>query len=304
MKDFPRGSCEKTRAHYPKGLLEVATDVLTGVPLLARLASPLKTTERDLLFDIIGDLPKKIVVLLDRGHESCRVFDTITKAGSCYIARMRTRSWGLHHSGFVQSFLATGLREQVVTMENQHGLRTAVRLLRYGNDAEHLPIVLATNLFDRTKYPRTSILKAYKHRWRVETLYYRVKTLLHLESFHARTLNGIKQEVWAQLFVLGVTAVLVQKASRSAESPRAAINFKSVVEIVRRNLRILMACSHRLRTRLLKQLLAQIEKLRCRKQPGRKYERRSRRPQNSWRRPDGKNRARVQDARRRANASA
>ncbi len=306
IESFPLGKNKRTRAHYPKGLLLTVTDVLSGVPLLAELGHYRTDSERGMLANNFSKIPKGSILLLDRGYDGVRTFKQISDEDLHFIVRVRTRT-DSRISQNIMDFLSSGKKEQVVWIRNLKGTELKVRLLRYGLDVEGLPIVLATNLLCRSAYSRSEIMCCYKKRWKVETLYYRVKKLLQLELFHARSINGVKQEIWANLFVLGLTAVLINQAIKMAKmnTNKVAPNFKNAIEIIRRHLKwIILTRNEKQKKKILQEMYIAIIQVTCCKQPGRKNPRFSRQPQSSWRRPDGKNRARTQAEKKRVKAAA
>jgi len=284
IRSFPLEKDARCRAHYPKGLLLSVTDVLSGVPLLAELGHYRTDSERGLLANNLSKIPRGSVVLLDRGFDGVRFFKKLDDHGLFFIARVRTR---MHERCDlnIQRFLRSGRKEQVIEMENAKGIKMRVRLLRYGLDDENLPIVLATSLF-RKICLRSEVWSCYKKRWNVETLYYRVKRLLQVEMFHSRSINGVRQEIWANLFTLGLTATLVNQAVKVAKMKTEMIqpNFKNAIEVVRRHLCLIVLASCKAKKRTtLHEMYTEILKLKCQKQPGRKNPRIARRPQNTCR---------------------
>jgi hypothetical protein len=301
IENFPLDLDERCRAHYPKGLLLTLTDVLSGVPFKAELGHYRTDSERRLLTNVLPTLPKGSIVLLDRGFDGVKMFKRVADEGLFFIARVRSR---VHEkcSLPVQDFLRSRKLEAVVAFTNEKGLSMKLRLLRFGKDSEGVPIVLVTNLFGGAQYSRSEIFNCYKKRWKIETFYLRIKRLVAMENFHSKSVNGIKQEIWATLFVLGMTAWLALGAIRMRRMNIAHVepNFKNALLLLDEWLHLIIATRRRRRKTLLDQLCEEIARSVCIKQPGRKNLRIARRPQTSWRRPDGKNRARVQAEKQRA----
>jgi hypothetical protein len=76
--------------------------------------------------------------------------------------------------------------------------------------------VLLTNLVDPRRFPRTAIIALYWRRWAVETHYRDEKTLQHIEQFHSRTSDGIRQELFAILIGCVIARTLTALAVPSA----------------------------------------------------------------------------------------
>ena len=64
-----------------------------------------------------------------------------------------------------------------------------IRLVRGPKDSEKKPIVFATSLLDEEIHSTQSIRELYRSRWAIETMYNRMKNLLQIEKFHARSWN-------------------------------------------------------------------------------------------------------------------
>lgn len=299
---YPLDTDERCRAHYPKGLLLTVTDVLTAVPFKAALGHYRTDSERGLLTDVLPSIPSGSILLLDRGFDGLRMFLRLSAAGLHFVARVRSRIYE-RCSLPVQEFLRSGKLEAVVDFTNEKRMSMRLRLLRYGTDSEGLPIVLATNFFDRDEYSRSELFKIYKRRWKIETFYLRIKRLVAIENFHSKSVNGIKQEIWATLFILGMTAWLALRAIRLRRMNIECMepNFKNALLLLAERLHLIVESSRRKRRLTdLEKICDEIARSICIKQPDRKNPRLARRPQTSWRRPDGKNRGRVQAERGRA----
>ena len=85
--------------------------------------------------------------------------------------------------------------------------------------------VLLTNLVDPRRFPRTAILALYWRRWAVETHYRDEKTLQHIEQFHSRTPDGIRQELFAILIgcVIARTLTALAVPSESIETAQSRV---------------------------------------------------------------------------------
>jgi hypothetical protein len=85
--------------------------------------------------------------------------------------------------------------------------------------------VLLTNLVDLRRFPRTAIIALYSRRWAVETHYRDEKTLQHIEQFHSRTPEGIRQELFAILIgcVIARTLTALAVPSESIETAQSLI---------------------------------------------------------------------------------
>jgi hypothetical protein len=266
------------KTHYPKGLLVTATDVLTGVVKAATLDHEY-ASERELLLRLCDALEPGDLALLDRGFEGADTWSALEKRGLKFICRARAAG---NMSIPIKRFLNSRTRERVCELEDTSGARFKVRLIRLPRDRKGHPIVLVTNLIEE-KYRRREISKIYMHRWRVETAYYRVKELMALEKFHAKTLNGVLQEIWANLFVLSLTSGLTYLANQAKQYWELKVaNFKNALEVVAMNIHYFISNRHSKSRRWSRLIRGHIEAVTIVRQPRRKNPRISKQPGTSW----------------------
>lgn len=232
-----------------------------------------------------GDL-----TLLDRGLGGIEVYLDFLDQKQFFVHRIKTSGDTL--PDYVRDFLDSGKRDALVELTIRDRLakkerKMFIRLIRGPKDNEGKAIAFATNLLDNQTYSRGDLLALYQKRWGVETLYDRVKNLLQLEKFHARSYNGIMQEIFANLVVLALAAMLSatvidqEKLDPKVEVP----SFKNATEVVRAHLSAII--DHRIRglapKKLVEAMLREVAHIKHRKQPGRSYYPRvSRQPIESW----------------------
>jgi hypothetical protein len=286
-------SPRKTRAeegetHYPYGLMVSAVNVYTGQPVAA-VVDDYRTSERKLLAQLIARFEPGDLSLLDRGLGGAVVYLDYERHGQFFIHRARTS--GERVARYIQKFLDSGKKQKWIELEAadpESGEKVALhlRLIRGPEDSEGKPIVFVTNLLGQKRYPRREIIALYRRRWTVETHYGRVKNLLCLENFHARSYNGVMQEIFANLLILSLTALAVtavvveDKVDAEVELP----NFKNASESVRRHL--FAVIDHRIEgvkpRKLMKKILAEVRAVMYPIRPGRSYPRVSKQPIKSW----------------------
>lgn len=279
LVDYPRRTGSNSTTHYPFGNLVSALDVFSGQPLTARFQSYLGS-ERAMLVDMLDEFKPSDVLLLDRGFDGIETWKAIEQKGLHYVSRIKVGGRPTHA---LKDFLCGEATDAIVTMKIISGQTHTLRLIKVGLDRKSKPLVIGTNLF---KASAKDLWRLYKKRWNVETMYYRVKQQLCLEKFHAKTVNGILQEIWANLCVLAWTSLLIL----GKNTDKVLINFKHVLRMFNNCVRWFVYKSPP-RENLL-EWVTQITKLKIIKQPGRHYPRISKQPANLWntRRPLSKNR--------------
>jgi IS4 transposase len=238
---------------------------------------------------MLDDFEAGDILLLDRGYEGVDHLYEIHKRGQHFIARMRAAG---SCSEQVKALLRSDKKSIVVEVKTKSGESYPVRLVKMGRDRVGLPIVLCTSLIDKAKYSNREIFDLYLRRWEIETMYHRVKQLFSVEKFYARSLNGVLQEIWANLFMLGLAAFTVHATNTTTHV--SAPSFKNASEVVRRHLHYALSVrlTPRLALKCARKMLEQIDSIHSRKQLGRKNPRISKRPTTKWNihRPLAKNR--------------
>ena len=280
-------AAEEGETHYPYGLCVAAINVFTGQPVGA-VVDDYRMSERELLKKMIQGFAKGDLALLDRGLGGAKMYLEFERLGQFFIHRATTS--GDRVAGYIQAFLNSGKNQKTIsiTVKDDAGeeIKISLRLVLGPLDSEGKPILFVTNLLGRKRYRRRAIIELYRSRWTVETMYGRVKNLFCLEKFHARSYNGVMQEIFANLLMLSLTAAAVAAVvdeddmDVTAELP----SFKSAAECIRRHLfsvvdhRIVGIKPKKITRMILEEVRAIIYPIR----PGRSYARVSRQPIKSW----------------------
>lgn len=193
-----------------------AVNVFTGQCKAARVVNH-TCSERDQLRSMIElDFGRGDLTLLDRGFGGDQTFLCFDDYDQFYLCRMRSSGESL--ALYLQKFIASRKKHQVIRhrvtrLQAGEEAQIRIRLIRGPKDSEGKRIILATNFPDSKRYSCRSLLKLYQSRWTVETLYGRVKNLLGLEKFHSKSVNGVMQEIYANLLVISLTALIALGAS-------------------------------------------------------------------------------------------
>lgn len=283
-----RTRADEQETHYPYGMCVAAINVFTGQPVGA-VIEDYRASERSGLKRLIAGFSRGDLALLDRGLGGAQVYLEFQRREQVFIHRVTAAGGSV--AKYVQKFLSSGKKQCLFTLPvkgEKPGERIPVRLriLLGPLDQDGSPLVFITNLLDKKRYKRNAILKLYQKRWTVETLYGRVKHLLHLEKFHSRSHNGVMQEIFASLLILSLTAAAVcavidqDEMDIETESP----SFKAAAEVIRRHLFSII--DHRIvgtkPKKLLKQVLTEVRAVMHPVRPGRSYPRVSMQPIKSW----------------------
>lgn len=293
LEYFEQRSSSAGLGHYPGALLVTAMNVFTGQAKAARVGNHICSEREQLRSMIELDFSPGDISLLDRGFGGDPVFLCFEDHRQHYLCRMRAS--GKSNARYVQEFRKSGKKDalicQTVSRKEEGGekVEIKIRLIRGPKDSEGKRIILATNLLDGRTYTRKSLLKLYQFRWTVETHYGRVKNLLKLEAFHSRSVNGVMQEIFANLLVMSLTALVSLSAAAELKlDPEVAVpSFKNAQSVVKRHLLDAIGVRPRQMTKkkameTAKQMIKEASRLIWKKQPGRSYPRVSQQPIKVW----------------------
>ncbi len=293
VKRFPRRTQgdalkragKKLTIHYPSALFLTAINLITGQPTAVRI-DHYRAGERNLLLSLIKEFAPSDISVLDMGFEGFKVMVAFEALKQYFV--LRVRGHGKHMPLYLRSFLKSGQKSAIVKIpaisDDGKPCHLTIRLIQ-DLKQKGKPLIIATNLLDEKKYPASGVIKLYRKRWNSETTYNRVKNLLLLQKFHAKTVNGILQEIYANLLVISLTAIICYVTKIGRRIPQHVVpSFKNATEVLRRNLfqlidqKITRQQSNQLAARLIKDVARVLWK----EQPGRSYPRVSMQPINTW----------------------
>lgn len=269
---------------YPQAWLVTLLNSTTAQPIAAAVGSH-RESERELMLDLLSHCQPNDLLLLDRGLGGSRVYLKCYEAGIHFLHRLKTS--GDRVPLYVQDFLSGNKKSKLygvsATDENGEEILLWIRLVLGPKDSEGKRIVFATSLLDEDKYSVSSIRKLYLRRWAVETAYGRIKGHLALEKIRAKSFNGVMQEIFANLLVLSLAAIIDNEASRRLQLDRETRvpNFKSVLQVVRRHLAVIAAIEKISQAKVreaAEQMIHEASQVLWKKQPGRSCPRVSKQP--------------------------
>lgn len=197
-------------------------DVLNDLVIVADIESR-HVGERVLAGEYLVATRQNDLLLYDRGYPAFWLFALHRQEQRHFCARMP-----LDFSSEVSAFVASGKKSDVVSLSPSadarkqcqiYGLSCApisLRLIRVklkGGEIE----VLATSLLDEDAYPHAWLKHLYHLRWGVEEDYKREKCRLEIENFSGLSAQAVKQDFFAKIFVLNLTAILTRVAQAIAD---------------------------------------------------------------------------------------
>jgi hypothetical protein len=200
----------------PRSIARVSVlyDVLNFIVLDGQIAD-YATDERELAtrhFDQLeagGDL-----LLLDRGYPSYLLMYKLQQKGIDYCIRLCDDWWKE-----VRKMLAEGEVDKGVIFELSAKDKKAVTADPSGNYQVNCRLVaitledgtreiLCTSVRDKEALPYECFADLYHCRWNIEEGYKLFKNRLQLEAFSGKTATAVKQDFFAKLFMMSLTAAL------------------------------------------------------------------------------------------------
>ena len=218
---------QKDPVGWVQGMASVLYDVLNEVAIHAVLDG--KRSEKSFVLQDHSDCYRQeAIVLYDRLYCDYAVIAFHCSRGEDFVIRGRTSQTFHQVEAFVDSSANDRIVELTVTAKQQGwvkklGLprRVTVRLIKVALPDGTVEVLL-TSLRNREKYPHASFKGLYEKRWGIETYFDRLKNLLEVERFSAKSVIGIEQDFHGLVFLSTLTSVLlgeedyeVQQRSRS-----------------------------------------------------------------------------------------
>jgi hypothetical protein len=204
------------RGHAPQCLVTTVYEVFRRLPI-GRTVCPLQEgDERQQAQQLLPLFPPNSVSLFDRGFPSYALLAYLQQHGHLSLMRCPGTSTFPAVTAFVRSgrterhlwLTPSDTFKQHLTAAQRHALKPLrLRAIRLEDPEGHVSVLL-TNLLGPHAFPVQDIVALYWRRWGVETHYRDEKTLQHIEHFHSRTPNGIRQELCAILISCVVARML------------------------------------------------------------------------------------------------
>ena len=278
----------------PQATLTTLWDISSNTPRDWRLEK-CYASERFAAYDMIQGLGPQDLLLADRGYPSRRMFIEIINRNAKFIIRVpmgtrggfrEIRDFGLDSTRVDEDILLH--EDQKRTGEPTLKVRVVKILLSNGETA-----VFATNLFGRQEYPSDLICKAYTFRWDLENAFKEMKVWHGLEEFHAKTPEGIHQEVAALMIFMILSAELDHQAkvehreelSNQTSETKSEIRFNR--KVIAESVVYLMIASVHGPDAIQEEYdrcMLQIWKFRQKIRPGRSFHRVAKSPNSKWKR--------------------
>lgn len=193
------------------GTLTTVLDLASHLPVQVWLDADPDVNDRQILDKLTPLVPKRTILLLDRGFSRFSFFDTLTDSGSILISKW-VNHWAFTE-GPVLCERAT-LCDQIVQLGvyRSHQCRHPVRRIGQRDASGHWQYWITTEL-DPAKLPAEQVIALYAQRWRIEEAFLQCKRLLNLSYLWGSTTNAIALQVWSTVLLYGVLVDLCGEAA-------------------------------------------------------------------------------------------
>jgi hypothetical protein len=244
---------------------------------------------------MIQGLGAQDLLLADRGYPSRRMFLDLGEKGAFFLIRAPLGTRG----GFreLRDFSLDEAREDEDIFLHEDRGRTGEPTLRVRAIKMRLAngevAVFVTNLFDRHAHPLAALCALYPKRWNLETAFREMKVWHGLEQFHAKTPEGIHQEVSALMIFMLLSAELEHQAravhaaemaeAKDTDHGEIRFNRKVIAESVAHLLAAAVNGPAAIQAEY-DYCIKEIWKFRQRIRPGRSFPRMAKSPNSKWKR--------------------
>jgi len=224
-----------TGTTYAPARLSVLYDLLNHIGLDARL-QPVTRSEVDLASTQLECVGKDDVLIWDRGFTGFVLLAQVLGRGAHFIGRCSKSSFAAAQELFRMNRAGRSNVVRLMAAKSQRAqlqelglpIELIVRFVSVRLSTGELE-VLATSLLDQTVYPTEEFLQVYHWRWNHETYHQMLKGRLDLENWSGQTVEAVRQDVQAAVFVSNVEILLSQEAQEKLSAEDAARQYPAQV---------------------------------------------------------------------------
>ena len=270
-------------SHCPQMLVSALFDVVGKFPCAATIA-PNASCERQELLKLLDHLQAGDVLVLDRGYPSFEVIQTLRARGIEFVIRV-PKSHSFEAIDVFQEGNQADCR--MIIKPSEQAARAGVqpldlRMVRIDVNADD-PWILLTSL-PRYEITRFVMGRTYHLRREIEELYKTMKSDYFTQrQFHAKSAEGVEQEVRSQLLMVAIARLLMANAATVTETPYQQLSTKSgILAVVTGIVRILLCDDPDERLDHHADLLTRIARCPVKRRHGRSCPRRSFKPGPRW----------------------
>ena len=280
------------KGHYPQCLVSTAYDVFRRIPV-ARTVESVNASERQEAKRIIKHIPSNNILLFDRGYPSYEFIHDLTIN---YLGYFLFRCSAQSTFPAVEKFIKSKKEEAIIWIDPSNKYINKIsrkdrknlkpiklRVIKLCSPDGNLSVLL-TNLFDKKDFSKHEIVALYFRRWEVESYYRDEKIVLEIESFHSRTCNGIRQELFAAAIMSVISRTLMVLSSNIFSLGTIEPQFKNTIMNLASDAAFLVPESPEKAVEIFNDVLTEIARVKYYrpKQPRPSQPRVSKKPPNKW----------------------
>ena len=216
--DPQSGLDNPNKGHYPQALVNTLYDVMRRLPL-ARTVVSIHDSERVQVHKLLPYAPDSSIILFDRGYPAFDLLETLT----CHFTgHFLMRGPASNTFREIEDFMQSGKTDAVILLRPSkkylESLPSSLRRIKCDATIHLRAIrmespdgklsVLLTDLLDGAIYPPAELIELYLRRWRIEEYYRQEKIVMDVETFHGRTANAIRQELFAAAVMTVIARIM------------------------------------------------------------------------------------------------
>ena len=176
------------------GKICTVIDITTRLPVEVWFSERARAYDTTFIPDLLTLVPKKTLLLLDRGFYDFKFFVTLVQQGAAFITRLKSNA----KIEVVTVLTSTDTVKDLIVVLGSGQNNTpkiTVRLveIRFGR----VWYRYITSVLDPTILPPFVVADLYRRRWRIEEAFNTIKRLLNLAYLWTGSLNGIQLQIWA-----------------------------------------------------------------------------------------------------------
>jgi hypothetical protein len=280
------------RGHFPQCLVTTVVDVFRRL-VVARSVVSIHDSERQQAKALLSHIPRGAVLLFDRGYPG---YDLIAYLREHYEGFFVFRCPAQSTFPAVEAFVASGKPQDyiLITPSNNYlqGLSPRqrkkakviqLRVIRL-ESPDGTVSVLLTNLLNNRQFPTPDIVNLYFRRWEVENHYRDEKVTLEIETFHSKTPDGIRQELFAAAVMSVIARTLMVITGELFGSANDEYQFKNAIMALASDAAILSADDPQKAVEIFSEVLKSISRVKHHrpKSPRPSQPRVTKKPASKW----------------------
>jgi hypothetical protein len=246
---FGCGGRQKTA---PQQFLTTLFHVGTGLPWCWR-AGNADASERDHLREMLEDLPKKSLLLMDAGYVGYDLLRQIIDSGRSFILRVGANVELLEGLNWHDKEAVDGIVSLWPKHAQDNGQPPLTLRLVSVINARGRTVHLLTSVLERSKLSDAAVRRMYRLRWGIEVLFRSIKQTMQMRKARSWTPAASAQELqWGMIgvWLLGLMALQQQAAVHLTEDSPRQWSAAATLRLIRRAIRGSMTRGRSLALRL------------------------------------------------------